>query len=205
MYPVPAVADLALFSGRDQATYTSYANSALLQATIRFTFLTEVTDPASFTGYNQLSAVDQAELALKGICALADNIYLQFPYQQVIASPLNEETVGSTSFTKEMSMGSGGSMSRMAPAALELSMATTGIPLFDMAVQLLSLRTLASGVYSGGVTAFEGGERRSKHSIGAWVEDKHGRLFVLGPEDRDNIDFPGFDVNAQGFPGDPGI
>jgi hypothetical protein len=205
MYPVPAVADLALFSGRDQATYTSYANSALLQATIRFTFLTEVTDPASFTGYNQLSQTDQQQLALNGICSLADSIYLQFPYQQVIASPLNSETVGSTNFQKTMSMGGGGSMSRMAPAALELSMATTGIPLFDMAVQLLSLRTIASGVFSGGVTAFEEGERRSKHSIGAWVEDKCGRMYVLGPEDRDNIDFPGFDTNAQSFPSDPGI
>lgn len=203
MYPIPQISDLATFSGRDQATYTSYANSALMQATIRFTFLTEVTDPTQLSGYNALTAADQAQLALYGICALADSIYLQFPYQQAMASPLNSETIGSYSYQKDASMGSGGSMSKLAPAAMELSMATTGIPLFDMAVQLLALRTIASGVFHGGMSLFEDGERKA--AMGSVVyENEDGRRFVLGPEDRENSPFP-FDYNSQSFPSDPGV
>lgn len=202
MYPVPTIAELSAFSGRDQATYTGYANSALLQATMRFTFLTEISDPSQVTGWNTLTVADMQQLALNAICALADSIYLQFPYQQAMASPLNSETLGSYSFQKSAQMGSGGSMSRMAPAALELSMDTTGIPLFDMAVQIMALRTITSGVWSGGVTVFENGER--KRRMGAFVEDRDGRRHVLGPEDFDNVEGL-FSVNSQVFPMDPGV
>jgi hypothetical protein len=204
VYPVPAVSDLAAFSGRDEATYTAYANSALLQSTIRFTFLTEITDPKQFTGYNALTGADQTMLALQGICALADSIYLQFPYQQAQASPMNSETIGSYSYTKEATSGAGGAMYRMQAGAQELSMGTTGIPLFDTAVQLLSLRTIASGVFAEGMSVFEEGERRSALGSGLFIEDDNGRRWILGPEDHNLYNFP-FDVNAQSFPSDPGI
>lgn len=204
MYPVPQVSDLAAFSGRPEATYTSYANSALLQATIRFSFLTEVTDPASFTGYNQLSADDQRVLALQGICALADSIYLQFPYQQSMASPMNSETIGSYSYAKTIGQGPGGSLARVNANALELSLASTGIPIFDMAVQLLALRTIAAGVFHGGMSMFEDGERRA--ALGAIMvhEGPDGRRAIVGPGDENLINFP-FDVNGESFPMDPGI
>jgi len=204
VYPIPQVSDLAVYSGRNEATYTGYANSALLQSTLRFTFLTEVTDPAQFTGYNALTAADQATLALNGILALADSIYLQFPYQQVMASPLNNETVGSYSYAKTEVQGVGGSMSRLAPAAMELSMGTTGIPMFDMAVQLLSLRTMASGIFHGGMSVFDEGERRSSLGSIMVFESDDGRRSIMGPGDRDLISFP-FDTNGEAFPGDPGI
>lgn len=205
MYPVPQISDLANFSGRPFATYvTAVANTALLQATIRFSFLTEITDPAQLTGYGALSPADFQVLALQGICALADTIYLQFPYQQAMASPLNSETVGTYSYQKSLQMGAGGSMSRMAPAALELSMATTGIPMFDMAVQLISLRTIASGVFHEGVSLFEEGERKSRMGAAMYFEDDNGRRWILGPEDHNNMAVP-FDVNSQAFPMDPGI
>jgi hypothetical protein len=204
MYPVPAVSDLAKFSGRDEATYTGYANAALLQATIRFTFLTEVTDPNQFTGYNALTAEDQQVLALQGICSLADNIYLSFPYQGVQASPLNSETVGTWTYAKTVTTGAGGSMSRMAPAAMELSMANTGIALFDMAVQLLALRTIASGVFHGATTVFDHGERRAALGDIMVYEGPDGRRMILGPGDEHLIDFP-FDMNGESFPGDPGV
>jgi hypothetical protein len=93
----------------------------------------------------------------------------------------------------------------MAPAAMELSMGTTGVQLFDMAVQLLSLRTIASGVFHDGMSLFEEGERKSALGAGLYItEDGTGRRWILGPEDHDNINFP-FDVNSQGFPGDPGV
>jgi hypothetical protein len=204
VYPVPLISDLSNFSGRDEATYTGYANAALLQATIRFTFLTEVTDPASFTGYNALTAADQTLLALNGICALADNIYLNFPYQGVMASPLNSETVGTWTYTKEATNGSGGSAYRLQAAAQELSMASTGIALFDMAVQLLALRTIASGVYHGAMTVFDHGDRRAALGDIMVYEGPDGRRAIMGPADEHLIDFP-FDMNGEAFPGDPGI
>jgi hypothetical protein len=202
VYPVPQVSDLAKFSGRDEATYTGYANAALLQATIRFTFLTEVTNPNQFTGYNALTPQDQAVLALNGICSLADNIYLSFPYQGVQASPLNSETVGTWSYTKTVMTGAGSRA--LAANAMELSMASTGIALFDMAVQLLALRTIASGVFHGGTTVFDHGERRAALGEIMIHEGADGRRYILGPGDENLIDFP-FDYNGQSFPGDPGI
>lgn len=202
MYPVPQVSDLSAFSGRDQATYTGYANAALLQATIRFTFLTEITDPKQFTGYNALTAADQAVLALNGICALADNIYLAFPYQGAVASPLNSETLGTWTYSKEATSGAGGSAYRLQAGALELSMASTGIVLFDLAVQLLALRTIASGVYHGGMTVFDHGERRAAEGSIMIYEGPDGRRMIMGPGDENLINFP-FDMNGEGFPGDP--
>jgi hypothetical protein len=202
IYPVPLVSDLATFSGRDAASYTGYANAALLQATIRFTFLTEITSPTQFTGYNDLLPADQQELALYGICALADNIYLGFPYQGVMASPLNSETIGTWTYTKEATSGAGGAAYRLQAGAMELSMASTGITLFDMAVQLLALRTIASGVYHGGTTVFDHGERR--RAMGAIMihEGLDGRRAVMGPEDMNLFDFP-FSVSGESYPGDP--
>ncbi len=202
MYPVPLVSDLATFSGRDEATYTGYANAALLQATVRFTFLTEVTDPKQFTGYNNLTVADQTELALYGICSLADSIYLQFPYQGVVASPLNSETVGTWSYTKEATSGAGGSAYRLQAGAMELSMASTGIPMFDLAVQLLALRTIASGVYHGGTTVFDHGEHRRAMGAVMVYEGPDGRRAIMGPEDENLMQFP-FDINGESFPGDP--
>ena len=196
---------MASFSGRPEATYVNGpASSALLQATIRFSFLTEVTDPNSFTGYGMLTAADQQLLALQGICSLADSIYLQFPYQQVIASPLNSETVGSYGFTKQATNGAGGSAYRLQAAAQELSMANTGIPMFDLAVQLLALRTIASGVFHGGMSVFDEGERRAAIGAALFYEDGTGRRWVLGPEDRNLIDFP-FSISGESYPMDPGI
>lgn len=205
MYPVPLVSDLAAYSGRPEVTYASaVANASLMQATIRFTFSTEITSPAQFTGYGALTPQDQQVLATQGIASLADNIYLQFPYQQAQASPLNSETIGSYSYQKSFGMGMGGSMSRMAPAALELSLDKTGIPLFDLAVQLLALRTIGSGVFHEGLSVFEEGERKSALGAAMFFEDDNGRRWILGPEDHNNQAVP-FDINAQAFPMDPGI
>jgi hypothetical protein len=201
VYPVPQVSDLAAFSGRPESTYTPYANAALLQATIRFTFLTEVTNPAQFTGYNALTAEDQQVLALNGICALADSIYLGFPYQGVVASPLNSETTGTWTYTKTATTGAGGSADRLQAGAMELSIASTGIPMFDMAVQLLALRTITSGVFHGGMTVFDDGERRGALGAIMVYEGPDGRRAIMGPEDRNLIDFP-FDYNGESFPSD---
>lgn len=206
MYPVPVIADLANFSGRPAATYTGYANSALLQATIRFTHLTEITDPSQIQGFGAISAADNQLLAFNGILSLADNIYLQFPYQQAIASPFNSEMIGSYNYSKSAMGGAGGTMSRLAPAALELNLDKTGIVLFDLAVQMLALRTRAAGVFHDGVSVFDRGERRPAMGASLFIERDDGRRFVLGPEDHNLFSvFPGLDINAPEFPQDPGI
>lgn len=206
MYPVPTIPELSAYSGRDEATYvTPVANTALLQATIRFAVLTEVTDPGQIQAYQALSQADMQLLAKQGILSLADNIYLQFPYQQIQASPLNAESMGSRHYQKTATFGMGGSMSRMAPAALELSMESTGVPLFDMAIRILARRTLMAGVFHEGMTIFEEGSRDSRSGVSQAIENATGRRWILGPADRDQFSLlPGGDVNAQAFPADPG-
>lgn len=91
-WPVPTVAELAEYAGRPAVSYTSYANSALLQATMMFTILAEL----SADDYAGM-APDYQQLASMGVLAMADWLYLRWPYQQVIASPLQNETIGSYS------------------------------------------------------------------------------------------------------------
>jgi hypothetical protein len=83
-------------------------------------------------------------------------------------------------------------------------MANTGIALFDMAVQLLALRTIASGVFSGATTVFDHGDRRAALGDIMVHEGPDGRRHILGPGDENLIDFP-FDMNGQDFPSDPGV
>ncbi len=179
MYPIPDVTALAFFSGRPQASYTGFATSALTQAVIMFTFKTEITDPSQFAGDH--------------------NIYLRQPYQQVIASPMDTETIGSYSYSKPPAQ-----MARNA-AALEVTGEATGVPMFDLAVELLSLRTIAGGVYSGSISVFErphDRDDRAQFLIRRNCET--GQLELLGPADMNQIDFPGFlDINAEVFPVDP--
>ncbi len=199
MYPIPDVTALAFFSGRPQASYTGFATSALTQAVIMFTFKTEITDPSQLTGYNNITPADAAVLATTGICAMADYIYLRQPYQQVIASPMDTETIGSYSYSKPPAQ-----MARNA-AALEVTGEATGVPMFDLAVELLSLRTIAGGVYSGSISVFErphDRDDRAQFLIRRNCET--GQLELLGPADMNQIDFPGFlDINAEVFPVDP--
>lgn len=199
MYPVPQISDLAFFSGQPEAAYTSYATAALAQAAIMFTFRTEITDPAQLAGYDSITPADAQSLATNGICAMADYLYLRQPYRSVIASPMQNETIGSYSYSKPIM-----EMARNA-AALEVTGEATGVILFDLAVQMLSKRTLAGGVYSGSVSVFERQRDRDDRAQ-LWIHhDKEtGQLCVLGPADRDQFDFPGMvDVNAESFPVDP--
>lgn len=199
MYPVPDTTDLSFFSGRPEASYTSFAVAALAHAAIMFTFRTEITDPSQLAGYNAISAADAQSLATTGICAMADYLYLRQPYQQVLASPMQNETIGSYSYSKPIQ-----EMARNA-AALEVTGEATGVPLFDLAVQMLALRTIAGGVFSASVEVFERQRDRDDRAQ-LWIRhDKcTGQLQVLGPADMNQFDVPGFvDVNAEVFPADP--
>lgn len=191
-WPVPTPAELADFSGRPAAGYTSYVNSALLQATMMFTILSELSAD-DYAGMNP----DFQQLANMGIMAMADWLYLRFPYQQVIASPLEEEEIGSYTYSKPVQ-----EMARNAQA-IEVKAEQTGVPMFDLAIRRLARRQSLAGVYFGQITGFEKHARSDQVRI--HFDEKAGRLVLVGPADRDQYDFPvGYSVSAEAFPADPG-
>jgi hypothetical protein len=189
-WPVPTVEQLAGYTGRPAASYTSYAQSALLQAAVMFTALSEWTADE----YSAMDPDDQL-LANLGVMAMADYLYLRWPYQQALASPLQSETIGSYSYTKPIQ-----EMARNAQA-LEVTAEKTGVDMFDLALRMLAKRTRANGVFSGQITGFEHFARDDAARI-RW--DEHLGTFVLeGPADKDQVDMQFFDVNAEAFPHDP--
>ena len=191
-WPVPTQDELASFTGRPSASYTSYVNSALLQAAVMFTILSEL----SADDYAGL-APDFQLLANMGVMAMADWLYLRWPYQQVIASPLQNETIGSYSYSKPIQ-----EMARNAQA-LEVTAEKTGVDMFDLAIRRLARRRAMSGVFYGQITGFEHFARDDAAKV-KW-DPKECRMVLVGPADFDKIDMQFFDVNAQMFPADPGV
>lgn len=190
-WPVPTPAELSEYTGRPVASYTSYVNSALLQATMMFTILTEL----GAGDYSGMSA-DFQQLANMGIMAMADWLYLRFPYQQVIASPLQNETIGSYSYSKPIQ-----EMARNAQA-IEVTSEQTGVPMFDLAFRRLAKRQQMSGVAFGQITGFE---RTNRSDLARVVWDPcEKRMVLIGPGDVDKLDQQFFDINAEMFPADPG-
>jgi hypothetical protein len=190
-WPVPTPAELAAYSGRSLASYTGYVNSALLQATMMFTVLSEL-GAGDYSGMQP----DFQQLAHMGIMAMADYLYLRFPYQQVIASPLQEEEIGSYSYSKPLQ-----EMARNAQA-IEVNAEKTGIDMFDLAVRRLAKRQVMGGLAFGQITGFERRARSDQVWIG-WDRDEC-RMVLTGPADRDQYDFPiGFSISAESFPADP--
>jgi hypothetical protein len=198
--PVPSLAQLAEFSGRPETSYTSYATSALIQATIIFTTVTEVNygNNSDFAALNS----DDQQLAVYGILAYADWTYLKQPYQQMVASPAMSETIGDYTFSKPPPI------QVRNVQAQELGIGSTGVELWDTAVQYLSKRTRAGGVFFGQLRCFDRSGDSADRDIGIMLrEDRRtGEMVLLGPGDFNKVDIPGFgpDVNAESFPGDPG-
>lgn len=189
---LPAIADLANYSGRPPASYTTYANSAILQAVIYFQTQTEL-QPADIAAM-QTSVPEDYQLAWNGILALADYIYLRQPYQAAVAAPFISESIGSYSYAKAQA-----EQARNA-AALEVQGEAIGVFFYDLAVRTLAKRTRAGGVYHGGFTVFEEGDKEAT----MLVRNKDGRMVLVGPADRDQVGLP-FDINAPVFPSDPGV
>lgn len=191
VWPVPTLAELAEFSGRPETSYTTYVNSAALQAAIMFTTLAEL----SADDYNSLTADDQL-LANTGVQAMADYLYLRWPYQQALASPLQNETIGSYSYSKPIQ-----EMARNAQA-IEVTAEKTGVDMFDLAVRMLARRTRANGVFFGQITGFEHFARDDQARV-KW-DPREERMVLVGPADRDQIDAQFFAISAESFPADPG-
>ena len=66
------------------------------------------------------------------------------------------ENIGSYSYSKPIQ-----EMARNA-AALEVTGEALGIPMFDLAVQLLARRTIAGGVYSAAISVFDRVQRQGR-------------------------------------------
>lgn len=190
-WPVPTPAELADYTGRPLSSYTSYVNSALLQATMMFTVLTDL-NADSYSGM----PADFQQLANMGIMAMADYLYLRWPYQQVLASPLQAETIGSYSYSKPVQV-----TARNAQA-IEVSADRTGVDMFDLAVRRLALRRSMSGVFYGQITGFEHTGRDDLARV--MFDPEEGRMVLVGPADFNKIDLQFFDLNSESFPGDPG-
>jgi hypothetical protein len=196
MFPVPTLGELATWSGRAENSYTGYANSALLQATLIFTTVTEL----GADDWNGLSSDDQL-LATSGIMAYADWIYLRQPYQQIIASPMESETVGSYTYSKPFPV----EARNVQAMELSVGLMATGIPLWDLAVQMLSRRTRAAGVFYGQIQVFERIEPRPDAVMYVRRDEGTGQTVLLGPADVDQIEAPFLAINAETFPVDPGV
>lgn len=132
MLTPPTVDDLATFTGRPVATFTTFADQALARATLLFSTLTKRDDyPDDANG---------RQLAYNAILELADRIYLEQPYTEVKASPFQSETLGSYSYSKILQNTQQGK--------------PTGLSWWDIAIEELTL-TPRSLVVSGSVSAFE--------------------------------------------------
>ena len=191
--PVPTPQELAAFTGRPVTSYTSYVNSALVQSAMMFTILAEL-GAGDYAGM----APDFQQLANMGVMAMADWLYLRWPYQQVLANPLESESIGSYSYSKPDQ-----EIARNAQA-IEVKAEKTGVDMFDLAVRRLARRRAMSGVFFGQITGFERRSRSDQVWIG-WDKDEC-RMVLTGPADRDAYDFPvGFSVSAESFPSDPSL
>jgi hypothetical protein len=95
MLPVPTVQDLADFSGRPAATYTSFATTALAQATLMFSVATGLEDWPEDP--------DLKQVALYAVLEMADKLILEQPYQLLKAAPFQTETIGSYSYGRSNS------------------------------------------------------------------------------------------------------
>jgi hypothetical protein len=194
MFPVPTLGQLATWSGRAESSYTGYADSALLQATLIFTTVTELTADS----WDGLSPDDQL-LATNGIMAYADYIYLRQPYQQILASPMESETVGSYTYSKPFPV----EARNVQAMELSLGLQATGIVLWDLAVQMLSLRTRAAGIFYGQIRVFDRIEPRADAVLMVRKDDATGQQMLLGPADMDTVEAPFIMINAENFPHDP--
>lgn len=187
MLNVPTSAQLADFTGVDESTFGTFVNSALLQATLMFMVVCDVDQP----DYDSWDSTQQL-LSTNGILAMADHLYLEQPFRQVNASPFQGETVGSYSYSKPAST------IRGTAGALSLKGEQTSVVWYDLAVQMLSKRDLAGGVYVGQVQGLEMSDFGDQ-GVQVMINTATNELLLQGPSGRDWMPLP-FDINADSGP-----
>lgn len=177
----PSVAALAEFSGRDVVTFTAFATEALAQAALLFqisTCLEQLPDQIANTiNYN---------MAINGILALGDRLYLEQPYDEVSAKPFVAEHIGMYSYSRS----SYGSKLLIGLQAGQ----PTGIFWFDLAVERLGVCNTAAKGASGGIDIDISGRESVLCRI-TTSNPNDVRYHLLGPEELNTIDFPMSGVN----------
>lgn len=161
MLPAPTQSDLETFTGRPAATFGTFADQALAQATLMLTLVTGLTalpdDP------------DLAQLAKNAIMELADRLLLEQPFQSIKAGPFQTETIGSYSY------------SRVTPTATKVQQGIkTGLLWWDLAVDKLSVPG-SSLLGHGSIDEIPEGLVRSPQT-GMWIIQNAG--------DEDDGDMP---------------
>lgn len=132
MLPVPTVDYLAQFTGRPVSSFTPFADTALVQATLLFSTITQRTEYPTDE--------DGEQLAINAILEMAERLILEKPYAEQKARPFSSETIGSYSYSKTAQSAKNGE--------------NTGLLWWDLAIDHLSLAG-SSIVASGAVGAFE--------------------------------------------------
>jgi len=152
--------DLADFTGRPLASFPQayVENSALPQALLLFKLGTCLASPDDLTD-------DQKQLVDFAILSMADAIHLVAPYQTVLASPFNSETIGSYSYSK---------MAKAVQMGLP-----TGVSWFDMAIADLSV----CGDVDPAKIGFGGGGIEMFENDGVFVPGSNGNVDYLSPAD----------------------
>ena len=161
MLPAPTQSDLETFTGRPAATFGTFADQALAQATLMLTLVTGLTalpdDP------------DLAQLAKNAIMELADRLLLEQPFQSIKAGPFQTETIGSYSY------------SRVTPTATKVQQGIkTGLLWWDLAVDLLS-QPGSTVIANGSIDEIPDGLVRNEVT-GLWN--------IKNPADEDNGGMP---------------
>ena len=152
VYPNYTATNIAEVSGYPVTDYSTFATEALKQATLLF----KIGTCLSAWPDDEI----EAEMARYAVLSMADAIYWAQPWQKVLRSPFNSETIGSYSYSK---------LSTAVSAGLP-----TGVSWFDLAVSKLSVCDRNLGIPAhGGYNVFE--------------EDKHahgGYGIFLGPAEQ---------------------
>jgi hypothetical protein len=152
MLQAPSVIEMAQFKGKTSEFYSVFAEQALIQAALLLSIRTGLTDfPENES---------EATLAKYAIMDLANQIYLESPYDEILAKPFSSESIGSYSYSKSAQAARRGD--------------ETGSMWFDLAVSQLSALDGSYEVNSGSISVFE----RSN-----LYQDSQGNRYVLGPED----------------------
>ncbi|WNN95001.1 hypothetical protein SEA_MAGRITTE_24 [Microbacterium phage Magritte] len=167
-YPTYTRQDLANFTGRPLVSFPEgyVTSSAFPQALLLFKMGTCL---ASLNDLNE----DQKQLAKFAILSMADAIHLSAPYQTVLASPFNSESIGSYSYSRAAQ-----AVSKGLP---------TGIGWFDIAIQDLSVCDALDGIpMSMGIDVFGAAEGVPQYGAGVtrWLtpaEEATSRMFGFDP------------------------
>lgn len=152
VYPSFTKEDAALVAGVPATDYSSFIDEAIKQATLLF----KIGTCLSAWPDNEVDA----DLARYAVLNMADAIHAAQPWQKVLRSPFNSETIGSYSYSK---------LSTAVSAGLP-----TGVSWFDLAISKLSVCDQNLGIPAhGGYNVFE------EHK-----EAQGGYGVFLGPGDQ---------------------